>query len=70
MKIKRIKYDNLPNCRYCKMENLKSPSVWHLTQECIQSCDRHKIMLERIRDKANKEQRHYTEADYQTWMRV
>jgi hypothetical protein len=69
MKIRKIADGHITNCAYCKMQGAKVVAVWHLTGANKQACDVHKMLLEHIRDRepvAND----FSEADYQTWMRL
>lgn len=66
MTTKKIKTGITAYCPYCKNEGKeKVPAVWRGTYLSDRACDAHK-------DKLPKELRddHYSEADYQTWMRL
>lgn len=71
MKIKKVKYGHIANCSYCKKEGNLVPVVWHLTGANKQSCESHKYYLEHLQEQHKQvNSRDYTEADYQTWLRL
>lgn len=70
MKIKKIKPEHITNCIYCKEHGIKTQAIWHLTVRNKQACDAHKDVLEDIIEECKAYERHYTEADYQTWLRL
>jgi hypothetical protein len=70
MKIRQIKQGHVTNCPWCKTNGQKVQAVWHLTRANIQACEEHLPLLCVIRDEANAHaSSHYSEADYQTWLR-
>lgn len=69
MKIRPIRPEHITNCIYCKNEGDKVQAKYHLTGANKQSCEFHKFRLEALRDD-EKPQERYSEADYQTWMRL
>ena len=70
MKIRKIKPEHFTNCGYCRAHGIKTPAVWHLTVRNKQACDAHKDELEEIIKECRAYEERYTEADYQTWMRL
>lgn len=70
MNILKIKHGGFINCRFCKAQGLRSKSTWHLTQLNIQSCDRHKPELQKLIANERPVSNDYSEADYQTWLRL
>lgn len=69
MKLRKIVGGHITNCVYCKEDCDKVQAKWHLTGANKQACEFHKFRLEAIRDDEKPEE-HYSEADYQTWMKL
>jgi len=64
--MKRLKRKQKHNCQECTRLGNCRPAVWRTDSTFKEKmCDEHKHL---IRDEIDNG--HYTEADYQTWMRV
>jgi hypothetical protein len=71
MKIRPIKPGHITNCPWCKAAGHKVQAVWHLTGLNKQACDAHKSQLMGLKcSHDHKYSTHYTEADYQTWLKL
>jgi hypothetical protein len=71
MNLKRIKPGHITNCTFCKQVGQKAQAVWRVTHNTTTACEQHKPDLERFMAQWNKAQnRDYSEADHQTWLRL
>lgn len=72
MKIKKIKEGHITNCQYCKKVGNKTQAVWYITLAGKQACEAHKHFLTTFLDERKAFDRDvgYSEADYQTWLRL
>jgi ribosomal protein L44E len=59
-------------CSFCKRDGVeKVKAIWRLSYNSIdRACDAHKQNLAEIEDLQRKMDSHYTEGDYQSWMRL
>lgn len=63
--MKKIKAHVNRHCTYCKEVGARVKAIWRVSWRNEVACEEHKGKLP-----VNKFQDHYSEADYQTWMRL
>lgn len=59
-------------CTFCKAAGvLKVPAVWRISYDLHnRACDLHRPELEKIEARQREQDKHLSEADHQTWMRL
>ena len=65
--IRRLKKNQAHGCDYCRKAGIKRPAKWRGFGFSAVACDEHKQRLIEVEPDAEE---HYTEADYQTWLRL
>lgn len=69
--MKRIASHVNSYCPFCKAEGVdKVKAIWRLHYISDRACEHHKQDLRLLEDRRKVLDSHYTEADYQTWMRL
>lgn len=59
-------------CTFCKAEGIeKVKASWRISYDnSSRACEHHKMDLKLVEDRRRLLDDHYSEADYQTWMRL
>jgi hypothetical protein len=71
MNIKKIKLHVTEYCSFCKAEGTpKVPALWLLTLSNKRACATHRPKLADLAAERRAADRDYTEADYQTWLKL